>query len=245
MQRIFDDGTLPGLTNARRTAGANRSYSNGAGVPDADFRRYRSSYLSFLDTAGESLDTQRAIEELKFLTNVDAFILMLDPFTLPEAMERLGLPESAPTAASTAFDVLAQVTEALRKPGRGVNRERADHETGGRRVRQDRRISRTSWAWTIRFSAPRQDDPWLTTRPGEPSTTPCANCSANGEHATSTITWRPTTPTTGTSRCPRLAATGLRRARVAAAESSHCGSADPLVWLLSLYKLVPRRRGGG
>ena len=94
---IFELGTLPELTPQRdgpeRAAGLRM-----AATFRAVFRRYQSSYLSFLDTAGESLGTQRAIEELKFLTSVDAFILMLDPFTLPEAGRRLALPESAPTA---------------------------------------------------------------------------------------------------------------------------------------------------
>jgi Double-GTPase 2 len=113
VKAIFDDGTLPSFTEQgpagrseplvfewRRRGGRLR-------------HRYESSYLSFLDTAGESLGTQRGVAEMKFLSGVDAFIVVLDPFTLPEARDRLNLPDAAPTAAS-AYDVLAQVTEVLR-----------------------------------------------------------------------------------------------------------------------------------
>lgn len=83
------------------------------------FYRYRSSYLSFLDV-GESLDTRRGVEGLRFLTSVDAFIVMLDPFTLPGAEQHLALPESMPRP-SPAYDVLAQVTDVLREAD-GVRR---------------------------------------------------------------------------------------------------------------------------
>lgn len=77
-------------------------------------RRYRSSFLSFLDTAGENLGTQRGAEDLKFLGGVDGFIVLLDPFALPGAQERIGSSPAAPSAASQTLQVLNQVTSVLR-----------------------------------------------------------------------------------------------------------------------------------
>jgi hypothetical protein len=76
-------------------------------------RRYRSSYLSFLDVAGESLGTESGVRDLRFLARVHAFIILLDPFAISGLPERIGLPNEArsPTEALT---VVQQVTEVLR-----------------------------------------------------------------------------------------------------------------------------------
>jgi len=118
VEEIFERGSLPALTEQR----------DGRSEPMVFewrskrlFRRYRSSYLSFLDTAGESLGTRTGVEDLKLLAGVDSFIVVLDPFTLPGARDRL--PASAPTAVSNAFEVLKQVTEMIRK-AEGTDPER-------------------------------------------------------------------------------------------------------------------------
>ena len=81
-------------------------------------RRYRSVYISFFDTAGEALAKEEWAGELDFLHTADAFIVILDPFTLPEARSRLGLPESAPSAEADGLQVLKNVNNIVRKsPG--------------------------------------------------------------------------------------------------------------------------------
>jgi hypothetical protein len=110
---ILDLGTLPAFTQ-QPTGRSEPLVFQWRKRSDGRFNNYRSSYLSFLDTAGESLGTQRGVMDLTFLTGVDAFIVMLDPFTLPDAAERLGLPKPAPRAAADALRVLTQVTDVLR-----------------------------------------------------------------------------------------------------------------------------------
>lgn len=117
---LLELGELPGITQ-QQTGQSEPLVFEWRRRSGQIFHRYRSSYLSFLD-AGESLDSQRGGENLRFLANVDAFIVMLDPFTLPDAKQRLGLPESAPRAASRPHDVLALVTDVLRNAD-GVRRQ--------------------------------------------------------------------------------------------------------------------------
>ena len=83
-EAIFDKGSLPDLLQQRD--GPQRAAGLRVAPSAAHFSRYRSSYLSFLDTAGESLGTRaRCDRSCEFLAGVDAFIVMLDPFTLPGA----------------------------------------------------------------------------------------------------------------------------------------------------------------
>ena len=128
------------------------------------FRWYRSSYLSFLDTAGESLGTRTGVEELKFLAGVDSFIVVLDPFTLPGARDRLSLPEGAPTAESNAYKVLDQVTEMIRR-AEGTGRRRGSRSQSPWRSRRSMRCEE-SWVRVTRSSAPRRTAGGSTTRPG-------------------------------------------------------------------------------
>lgn len=75
---------------------------------------YRSSYLSFLDTAGESLGTSRGIADLKFLAKVHAFIILLDPFAIRGLAEQIQLPQER-RSATEPLTVIQQVTEVLRE----------------------------------------------------------------------------------------------------------------------------------
>jgi hypothetical protein len=111
---LFTDGTLPTLTQQSASGRSEPLVFEWRRHGGRIIQRYRTSYLSFLDTAGESLGSHRGVAELNFLAGVDAFIVVLDPFTLPGARERLGLPDAAPSATASAFNVLAQVTEVLR-----------------------------------------------------------------------------------------------------------------------------------
>jgi hypothetical protein len=75
---------------------------------------YTTSYLSFYDTAGEDLGSLRSAHDLDYIGAADALILLLDPFMLPKARERLNLPPSAITSSEPTIDVLSRVTESLR-----------------------------------------------------------------------------------------------------------------------------------
>ena len=76
--------------------------------------RLRTSYLSFYDTAGEDLGAQQTAHDLVYVGAADALILLLDPFMLPQARNRLHLPKSAITSEEATIDVLGRVTEMLR-----------------------------------------------------------------------------------------------------------------------------------
>jgi hypothetical protein len=207
------------------------------------FQRFRSSYLSFLDTAGESLGTQRGVAELEFLTSVDAFILLLDPFTLPEAGARLVPPEAAGSTAADAFTVLSQVTNAVR-----------DAE-GVRRGSRSRKPMAVAFAKIDTFRAELGADhpifaagaqgPWhdekaglavhdsvrelLRNWGGRDIDDHMALNYKNYRYFALSSLGRPPDYETFT-----VAKGGVSPLRVA----------DPLVWLLSWYKVVPRRRSG-
>jgi hypothetical protein len=119
-QRLFEEGTLPSFTEqpGGRSEPFVFEWRRRTGRIS---HRFRSTYLSFLDTAGESLGTQTGVAEMRFLGGADAFIVLLDPFTLPKARDLLSLPDAAPSAEASALDVLAQVTAVLRNTGR-INR---------------------------------------------------------------------------------------------------------------------------
>jgi hypothetical protein len=76
--------------------------------------RYRTSFLSFYDTAGEDLNTQQSAHDLAYLGAADALILLLDPFMLPQARQRIYLPASAIVSTEATVDVVARITEKLR-----------------------------------------------------------------------------------------------------------------------------------
>ncbi len=78
-------------------------------------RAFRTSYLSFFDTAGEDLTRQASAMELRYLAAADALIVLLDPFMLPQATQRLRLPQEAIRSQESTADVLFRVTEALRQ----------------------------------------------------------------------------------------------------------------------------------
>jgi hypothetical protein len=76
--------------------------------------RYRTSFLSFYDTAGEDLNSQQTAHDLAYLGAADALILLLDPFMLPQARQRIYLPAAAIKSTEATIDVVARITEKLR-----------------------------------------------------------------------------------------------------------------------------------
>jgi hypothetical protein len=77
--------------------------------------RYRTSFLSFYDTAGEDLTSLQRARDLRYLGSADALILLLDPFMLPEVQSRLSLPPSAVMSTESTHDVVSRVTEQLQE----------------------------------------------------------------------------------------------------------------------------------
>jgi len=239
---ILDLGTLPALNQpADRSEPLVFQWRRRS---ERSPRGYRSSYLSFLDTAGESLGTQRGVMDLKFLTSVNAFIVMLDPFTLPGASERLGLPESAPRPTSNAFGVLSQVTDVLR------------NAEGVRRGARSTRPMAVVFAKIDAFRAYLGDDhPIFTAESTAPWHDESSSLAVHDsvrellrtwgardidDHMEANYTNYRYFALSSLGRPPdygrfRVAQGGVRPLRVA----------DPLVWLLSQYKLVPRGRRAG
>jgi GTPase SAR1 family protein len=75
----------------------------------------RSTILSFLDTAGEQLNTLEETYSLDYVAACDSLIIALDPFAIPGARARLNLPEAAIQSTDGApLTVIEHVTEMLR-----------------------------------------------------------------------------------------------------------------------------------
>jgi hypothetical protein len=77
-------------------------------------RRYRSSYLSFYDTAGEDLTSESATYDQAYIGAADALIVLLDPFMIRKARDLIRLPPIAVKSNELTIDVLGRVTEQLR-----------------------------------------------------------------------------------------------------------------------------------
>ncbi|MEV5689690.1 hypothetical protein [Micromonospora globbae] len=84
---------------------------------------YDTTFLSFFDTAGEDLAAQETVDNLGYLGAADALILLLDPFMIPQARDRIRLPKAALDITARTIDVVSRVTENLR----------LSHRLGGRR----------------------------------------------------------------------------------------------------------------
>lgn len=88
------------------------------------FAQLRTSFLSFYDTAGEDLTSQAQAHDLAYLGAADALILLLDPFMLPQARDRIKLPPDAIGSTESTIDVLGRVTDQLRASHRVRARRR-------------------------------------------------------------------------------------------------------------------------
>ncbi len=239
---IFVRGKLPELTEQRdgRSDPLVFQWRRRSGRV---FRRLRSSYLSFLDTAGESLGTQRGVAELEFLTSVDAFILLLDPFTLPEAGAHLVPPEAAGTTAADAFTVLTQVTDAVRN-AEGVRRS-------GRSKKPIAVAFAKIDAFRPEFGA---DHPIFAAEAEHPWHDEKASLAVHDSVRQLLRTWGGGNIDDHMEKNYEnyryFALSSLGRPpdyetfTVAKGGVSPMRVADPLVWLLSWYKVVPRRRDG-
>ncbi|GLZ42330.1 putative ESX-1 scaffolding and assembly protein SaeC [Actinokineospora sp. NBRC 105648] len=78
--------------------------------------------LSFYDAAGEDMTTQDFVNGQAYLSSADGLIVLLDPFQLPGAPDRITVPDGARQESERPFTVLARITELLR----------SSHGTSGR-----------------------------------------------------------------------------------------------------------------
>ncbi|GAA0469579.1 hypothetical protein Ade02nite_32560 [Paractinoplanes deccanensis] len=80
--------------------------------------RPRTNYLSFYDTAGEDLHTDRDAFQLHYLSAATYLILLLDPFQLPRVRDLVPLPPAAVVQrygrAEPTREVLGRITEVLK-----------------------------------------------------------------------------------------------------------------------------------
>lgn len=87
----------------------------------------KSTLVSFIDTAGEDLNSQATAFTLHYLSACDGLIVVLDPFAIPGAQARLRLPDAAINVGDeNPKTVLGIVTQKLRvergiKPGRRID----------------------------------------------------------------------------------------------------------------------------
>jgi double-GTPase-like protein len=123
---LYDEGVLAAVTRSAGTMAAGV-------VPPLVFRlsvdrrhmgraRESRSLLSFFDTAGEDLTSQRSVDtHVRYLANADGVIVVLDPLQMAGA-RRLATPGSRLPARGAGVDgalnALVRVTELLHKGGR-------------------------------------------------------------------------------------------------------------------------------
>jgi hypothetical protein len=75
---------------------------------------HRTSTLSFYDAAGEDMTSQEFVNAQAYLASADGLIVLLDPFKLPGAPDRIAVPDSSRRDAEPPLIVLTRITELLR-----------------------------------------------------------------------------------------------------------------------------------
>lgn len=244
-QMLFEDKDLPALTERPRDGRSEPLVFEWRRRHGRFRRRFASSYLSFLDTAGESLGTESGVAELQYLRSVDAMIVLLDPYSLPRVGEKMGLTTAKPVAASNAMDVLGQVTQVLRKQEGLKSNERiakpiavafAKFDLLGDQLKEEHRQA---------LFRPETDEPWYDETAGRAMHEAMRELILDWEagidshleahyknyqyFALSSLGRPPNLETN------KVSDQGVWPRRVP----------DPLEWLLSRYKLVPGRRTNG
>lgn len=84
---------------------------------------YRTTTLSFYDAAGEDMTTQEFVNAQAYLTSADALIVLLDPFQLRGARDRIAVPDVASRDTEPPLNVLTRITDLLRASG-GISARR-------------------------------------------------------------------------------------------------------------------------
>jgi hypothetical protein len=76
--------------------------------------RLSTTVLSFYDAAGEDLTTQDRVHTQAYLGVANGLVLLLDPWQLPGALERIDVPPAAIRDAEPPLSVLSMITDLLR-----------------------------------------------------------------------------------------------------------------------------------
>ncbi len=77
-------------------------------------KTFGTTVLSFYDAAGEDLTSQDHVHTQAYLSVANGLVLLLDPWQLPGAMDRIEVPASAVRDAEPPLEVLNRITELLR-----------------------------------------------------------------------------------------------------------------------------------
>ena len=115
-EQLFEDLKLfPGTTEARGGIRAPvviewRQPRMRLGVQET----FDTTVLSFYDTAGEDLTSIDKVRDQAYLGVSDGLVLLLDPWQLPGAAERIDVPQSKITGAAPPLEVLGSITDMLR-----------------------------------------------------------------------------------------------------------------------------------
>lgn len=75
---------------------------------------HNTTTLSFYDAAGEDMTTQEFVNAQAYLSSADALIVLLDPFQLKGAQDRIKVPDAATRETEPPLNVLTRITEMLR-----------------------------------------------------------------------------------------------------------------------------------
>ncbi|MBE1491922.1 hypothetical protein [Plantactinospora soyae] len=116
VEQVFGEQTLFGQTAQAKGGWREpvvfewRQQRRGLGIGP----RFRTTYLSFYDTAGEDLTEQDTTHDLTYLGAAEALILLLDPFMIRKARDQIRLPKSALRSQESTLNVVNRVTETLR-----------------------------------------------------------------------------------------------------------------------------------
>jgi hypothetical protein len=114
-EQLFTDGKL-----FEQTAGARDGMRAPVVIEWRQPRRrlgretFGTTILSFYDAAGEDLTSQDRVNTQAYLAVAGGLILLLDPWQLPGARERIDVPASVVRDAAPPLDVLGMITEQLR-----------------------------------------------------------------------------------------------------------------------------------
>ena len=124
-EQLFDEGRLF-ETTSRATDGVRAPVVMEWRQPTTRLGRqtFDTTILSFYDAAGEDLTRQESVHTQAYLGVANGLILLLDPWQLPGARERIDVPDDVVKEAAPPLEVLAMITDMLRTSHDVRNRSR-------------------------------------------------------------------------------------------------------------------------
>ncbi|GLW29813.1 hypothetical protein [Actinoplanes regularis] len=207
-------------------------------------RRFRTDVISLLDTPGESLSTRTRADELQYLGNVDAFIVLLDPLSLPGLQQKIKVADGTPIAEENALQVLSQVTGALRRREGRPEETLIDKPIAIAFAKID--LLREHLGADHALFRQETEDPWYDETAGEALSTSMRGLLHEWGAAELDIHLESNYQTyryfalSSLGRQPNYAANKIAQEGVSPQRVT-----DPLEWLLTYYRLIPRRKTRG